>query len=42
MSHVEILVQSKGCFCDSAVCHPRFVFELYGEVNSAKNTTINV
>jgi hypothetical protein len=26
----------------SEVCHPRCVFKLYGEVNSVKNTTINV
>jgi len=24
------------------VCHPRCVFKLYGEVNSDKNTTINI
>ena len=28
--------------CHSEVCHPRCVFKLYGEVNSVKNTTINV
>ena len=27
---------------DSEVCHPRCVFKLYGEVNSVKNTTINI
>jgi len=26
----------------SEVCHPRCVFKLYGEVNSVKNTTINI
>ena len=24
------------------VCHPHWVFKLYGEVNSVKNTTINI
>ena len=27
---------------NSEVCHPRCVFKLYGEVNSVKNTTINI
>ena len=27
---------------DSEVCHPRCVFKLYGEVNSVKNTTVNI
>jgi len=27
---------------NSEVCHLRCVFELYGEVNSVKNTTINI
>jgi len=27
---------------DSEVCHTRCVFELYGEVNSVKNTTVNM
>jgi len=26
----------------SEVCHPRCVFKLYGEVNSVKNTTMNI
>jgi len=26
----------------SEVCHPRCVFKLYDEVNSVKNTTINI
>jgi len=26
----------------SEVCHPLCVFKLYGEVNSVKNTTINI
>ena len=26
----------------SELCHPRCVFKLYGEVSSAKNTTINI
>ena len=31
--------QMTGC---SEVCYPRCVFELYGEVNSVKNTTANI
>ena len=27
---------------NSEVCHPYFVFKLYGEVNTVKNTTTNV
>jgi len=27
---------------NSEVCHPRCVFKLCGEVNSLKNTTINI
>ena len=27
---------------NSEVCHPRCVFKLYGEVDSVKNTTINI
>ena len=27
---------------NSEVCHPRCVFKLYGDVNSVKNTTINI
>jgi len=27
---------------NSEVCHPCCVFKLYGEVNSVKNTTINI
>ena len=27
---------------NSEVCHPRCVFKLHGEVNSVKNTTVNV
>jgi len=27
---------------DSEVCHPHCVFKPYGEVNSVKNTTINI
>jgi len=26
----------------TGLCHPRCVFKLYGEVNSVKNTTINI
>ena len=28
--------------CISELCHPRCAFKLYGEVNSIKNTTINI
>jgi len=27
---------------NSEVCHPRFVFKLYGEVDSVKNTAMNI
>jgi len=30
------------CVFGSEVCHPRCVFKLYGEVNSVKNTTMNI
>jgi len=29
-------------FLNSEMCHSRCVFKLYGEVNSVKNTTINM
>ena len=33
---------TSNMFLCSEVCHPRCVFKLYGEVNSVKNTTINI
>ena len=38
--HLNVLF-TRSCY-NSEVCHPRCVFELHGEVNSVKNTTINV
>jgi len=31
-----------GLPSSSEMCHPCCVFKLYGEVNSVKNTTINI
>ena len=33
---------TENTITDSEVCQPRCVFKLYGEVNSVKNTTINI
>jgi len=33
---------SKNSDADSEVCHPCCVFKLYGEINSVKNTTVNI
>ena len=32
----------KYTYRNSEVCHPSCVFKLYGEINSVKNTTINI
>jgi len=36
---IEFIILKKS---SSETCHPHCVFKLYGEVNSVKNTTINV
>ena len=40
LSCVQLLLVGR-VYC-SEVCHPRCVFKLYGEINSVKNTNINV
>jgi len=41
-SEYFIFAATERVLLNSEVCHPRCVFKLYGEVNSVKNTTINI
>jgi len=41
-THTQILHHIVIFYDTSEVCHPRCVFKIYGEVNSVKNTTINI